>query len=360
MFLNKFKPLLPAVNRSQSCLVTNALLKSSVLQPGAWLHTSGALERARKGTRERKMKIAQANRRKKLARLPEQPKGFIPWNERQRLHGKDGKASPRKDYYTGRPEVPEDDVYVMKYYKWRMFTVEEAVEQFRLTHHPEIYNLPDSLVYLYMELSMATEKKTRFLAEVSQVVTVPHPFSSGQHRSVAVLTDDPAQQHAAREAGAGLVAGREVVALLRSKEVSVQDYDYVVSDLAILPELASKGVKALFKKKFPNMKNGTAVADTRTTVNQFLTGIKYDAEKDLFDKDFAKLDIPVGRLDMSAGAVRDNIRAVLDSVWAQRGRKQGVFISNVRVHCPPTGEVFVLHPEALELPYLRSPKEARA
>jgi len=76
MFLNKFKPLLPAVTGSQSCLVTNALLKSSVLQPGAWLHTSAALERARKGTRERKMKIAQANRRKKTGQASRAAKGL--------------------------------------------------------------------------------------------------------------------------------------------------------------------------------------------------------------------------------------------------------------------------------------------
>jgi len=354
MFLNKFKPLLPVIYQCSPCLLHDPILKTSVLQPAAWLHTSAALERARTSTRLRKMKVAQANRRKKLAKMPEKPQGFIPYHERQRLKG--GAVSPRMDYFSQKPDIPKDDVYVTKYYRWPMYTVESALQQLQQTYHPEIYNLPDNLVYLYMELSLATEKKTRFLSEVSNIVTVPHPFESGQRRSVAVLTDDPAQQAAATEAGATLVMGSEVLGLLRSKEVSVADYDYVVCDLPFLAAISSKGIRALFKKKFPNTKNGTAVPDTRTVVTTFLTGIKYDAEKDLFDKEFGKMLVPVGRVDMAGGAVRDNIRAVLDSVESQRARKSGVFISNVRLQSPPQKEMLYLDVASLELRYLRPPK----
>lgn len=54
---------------------------------------------------------------------------------------------------------PVDDVWVSKYYSWRIYSFKEAVECSKETHHPTIYNVPNAPVNLFIELDMTTEKK---------------------------------------------------------------------------------------------------------------------------------------------------------------------------------------------------------
>lgn len=54
--------------------------------------------------------------------------------------------------------VASDDVWVGRFYAWRLYSVKEAVECHKETHHPTIYNVSDAPVNLFIELDMTTER----------------------------------------------------------------------------------------------------------------------------------------------------------------------------------------------------------
>lgn len=47
----------------------------------------------------------------------------------------------------------------MKYYRWVVYTVEEAIKAHQETHHPTMYNQPDALVFANVEFNMEGVKK---------------------------------------------------------------------------------------------------------------------------------------------------------------------------------------------------------
>lgn len=51
-----------------------------------------------------------------------------------------------------------DDVWVSRFYAWRMYSFKEVIECHRETHHPTIYNAPDAPINLFIELDMKTAK----------------------------------------------------------------------------------------------------------------------------------------------------------------------------------------------------------
>lgn len=59
---------------------------------------------------------------------------------------------------TLKPEA-KDDVYPLKYYRWVVYTAEEAVLAHRQTHDPSMYNVPDALVYAQIEFNMQAVKQ---------------------------------------------------------------------------------------------------------------------------------------------------------------------------------------------------------
>lgn len=64
---------------------------------------------------------------------------------------------------------PIDDVWVQKYYRWRIYNFQEAVESHRETHHPHIYNIPDAPLHAFIELDMRAVKKVCFMIIFVQI-----------------------------------------------------------------------------------------------------------------------------------------------------------------------------------------------
>lgn len=58
-------------------------------------------------------------------------------------------------------EIPPDNVYVQKLYYWKVYSVAEAIQAHRETHHPTIYNQADAEVSVKIELNMQGEKIVR-------------------------------------------------------------------------------------------------------------------------------------------------------------------------------------------------------
>lgn len=57
-----------------------------------------------------------------------------------------------------KPE-PIDNVWISKFYKWKINSFEEAVQNHRETHHPTLYNLPNEPIQALIELDMQVKRK---------------------------------------------------------------------------------------------------------------------------------------------------------------------------------------------------------
>lgn len=216
---------------------------------------------------------------------------------------------------------PIDNVYVHRYFKWKVFPFTEAVLAHRETHHPDMYNKPNADVQVVIELNMQAEKKvcnyhcsfkccfwifqscisqysfnlclqTRFVDNFTRIAPMPYKFDHGEERSILVFTKDEGVKKEIEEAGARLVGGAELIKGIQNGNISLQDFQFVIAHPSILPELAI--LRGLLKRKFPNPTNGTLTADLHESVQKFLHGISYTATKDEHEKDFGEIKTVIG------------------------------------------------------------------
>jgi len=354
MATNRFMRFVPVLKNQ---IIQQELFQNRLSVPwlSAGIRTSAAMERARQHTRKRKQKIAQANRRRNLAKMEDKPKGFIPFAQRDAL-SKTGHVSPRKDF-SHLLDPPEDDVYIQRFFKWRKYSIAEALDMHREIHAPSILNLPDSLVFLTMELSLKTEKRTKFHPGVSAVVDMPHKFASKQRRNIAVVTDVLEEQQMLEGMPfVNLVVGAELARMVKSKEVVLPDYEYVVCNVSMMQDMMP--YRQQLKRKFPSVNDGTATSDPVKAVEVLTRGVKFESVSDKHDLDYAKIVIPVGHLNMSAEEIEDNIGAVLNKVQGLRPQKKTTqeWISMVRLISPPSKEQFDLNYDYLFHTYLEPSK----
>lgn len=236
----------------------------------------------------------------------------------------------------------QDDVYIGKYYKWRLYTVAEAIQCHKETHHPTMYNVPNAPVIAHIELNMQGEKVTRFTENFHRMAPVQHKFNHGQDRSILVFAKGQENLEEARAAGATMVGGAELVKEIQNGDLLVSDYQYVVAHPNVLPEMVP--IRGLMKKKFPMPKNGTLGPDLKSLVERFTNGIQYSGMKDENQSDFGLISAAFGTLDMDPKQLEDNLISLLKDVDSIRPKRAGKFVTRVLIKCPPSSEQLKIDP----------------
>lgn len=156
---------------------------------------------ARKGTRERKGK-------KKVKAEIAKKEEFVPYKVKlARLHVPEG---PRRLVEINKPEVV-DDVYFTKHFMNVPISLVDAVQFHRETNHPSVYDSPEALVTMKVELNMQLEKKNRYLDNFSRIVLLPHSFEYQPVRKVLAFCKTQETQEDATKAGADAVGGLDLV-----------------------------------------------------------------------------------------------------------------------------------------------------
>ncbi|XP_047001588.1 39S ribosomal protein L1, mitochondrial [Schistocerca americana] len=282
---------------------------------------------ARKGTREKA--------RKKKVKVEIKKVAWVPPKLREK---KDKLPLISKRLNDSHKPVSSDDVWIGRYYQWRVYDFVEAVQCHRETHHPTMYNVPDAPLFAFIELDMSTDKKTKFVDNFTRVAGIPHPFEHGEDRSVIVFAKTQEEQKIALEAGATVAGGMELITDIQNGNLSMQDFKYAVAHPSILPELAS--VRGLFRRKFPNIKNGTLGPDIAEIVKRFAHGICYTASRDERELDYGTIEAQIGILTMDPKHLEENFAALLQDVHAARTRKKANFITRTLLTSPPSRERF--------------------
>lgn len=194
--------------------------------------------------------------------------------------------------------IAHDNVYVGKYYRWRVYGVEEAINCHRETHHPTMYNVPNAPLIAHIELNMQAEKSTRFVDNFQRMALISHKFDHGEQRTILAFAKGQEHLKAASEAGAALVGGPELVKEIQSGEINLQDYQYIVAHANVLADLVP--IRGLMRKKFPNPKNGTLGSDLAEIVQKFCNGIQYSATKDENQPDFGLITATIGTVSRNS------------------------------------------------------------
>lgn len=125
------------------------------------LQTTTALERARKATRERKRKIALANKKRKEERLRKNP-APLPRKVVEMLFREYGIVGGKPDPL--RPDesdkfFPADDVYMEHLFCYPRYEFGRALHELRCHYHPSMLNRPDDVVFARVEMNMSGTKK---------------------------------------------------------------------------------------------------------------------------------------------------------------------------------------------------------
>lgn len=258
-------------------------------------------------------------------------------------------------------QVPKDDCYVGRYYRWPVYSVAEAIQCHRETHHPSMYNVPTAPLNVDIELNMQGEKATRFVDNFQRMAMIPHKFEHGEERKIIVFTKGNVRNFRyilytlitslnliqneiveAREAGASLVGGVELIKDITSGELLLSDYQYIIAHPNILPELVA--LRGLMKRKFPNPKSETLGANLAEMIVKFSNGISYSAAKDEYQQNFGLITASVGTLDMDEQKLEENIKFLLQDVNSMRPKREGRFITRVLLKSPPSSEQLKIDP----------------
>ncbi|XP_030376191.1 uncharacterized protein LOC115625313 [Scaptodrosophila lebanonensis] len=295
------------------------------------LHLTAIMEAARKGTREKA--------RKKKVKVEVKKVGFIPHNQRDK---KINVQRADKHVDDSWKQIPKDNVYVGRYYRWPVYTVVEAIKCHRETHHPSMYNVTNAPLNVEIELNMQGEKATRFVDNFQRMAMIPHKFDHGEDRKIIVFTKGNDEIAEAREAGASLVGGVELIKDITNGELLLTDYQYIIAHPNILAELVA--LRGLMKRKFPNPKSETLGVNLAEMINKFSSGISYSAIKDEYQQNFGLIKTSVGPLSMNDQQLEENLRYLLKNVDSMRPRREGRFITRVLLKSPPSSEQLKIDP----------------
>ncbi|XP_031620369.1 39S ribosomal protein L1, mitochondrial [Contarinia nasturtii] len=307
----------------------------SFYQPAQCIHTSEVDLRARKGTRERREKIAKKNRAAKLAKITKV--GYIP----QRKWSK-SKVDKHLVNLNMHKLAPIDDAFPGRYYRWPEFKMEDAINFHKETLDPTMYDAMDSPLNITIEMNMIGEKATRLVSNFNKLVLLKHPFEHGQERKILAFAKEEVNRSKAIEAGATTVGGSDMVKLALKGNVRFADYHFILAHPDIMPEMLA--LRGLMKKRFPSAKNETLGLDMYEMVTRFMSGIFINGLRDEHQQDYGVVNTKAGILTMPTEQIVQNVRDIMSSVNAQRPKRAGKFITRLYFTTPESKEIFKISP----------------
>lgn len=179
----------------------------------------------------------------------------------------------------------------------KSYPPDEAVELVRKTSPTRF----DASVEVHLHLGVNPEKGDQ---QVRGTVRLPH--GTGKTKRVAAFV--PANREAeAKEAGADLVGGGELIAEIRTSEAFA--FDVAVATPDMMKELATIAKLLGPRGLMPSPKNGTVTTKVAETVKDLKGGLV--AFK---NDDTANVHQVIGRVSWDAARLRENLDAFLEAI----------------------------------------------
>ncbi|NXC43893.1 RM01 protein, partial [Penelope pileata] len=165
---------------------------------------------------------------------------------------------------------PVDDVYLTWYYERPSYNVEEAVGMLKKFQELD-FTHPKQFVYINVTLDMILQKKKK-VDQFASIVLLPYRFTDEVNK-VLVFTENEQEAEIARENGAAVVGGVELIKWILEDEIQV---DFYVAVPAIMPKLLP--LRSKLRQKYPSTKRNSLGHDIPKMLQLFREGLEYMVE----------------------------------------------------------------------------------
>lgn len=190
----------------------------------------------------------------------------------------------------------------------KVYTIAEAV-QFLQTNKVAKF---DESVELHLHLGINLKKSDE---NVRGTVVLPH--GTGRTQKVAVVTSTKEKE--AKDAGAALVGGEELIADMKAGKANPgSHFDLVLATPEMMPKLAQVAKILGPKGMMPSPKNETVTQKIGETVEMLQKGKKASYKND----DTGNVHQVVGKLSFDGKQLEENIATFLDAV--AKGKPDGI------------------------------------
>ncbi|NWX53852.1 RM01 protein, partial [Promerops cafer] len=195
---------------------------------------------------------------------------------------------------------PVDDVYLTWLYKRPSYELEQAVGMLKKFQELD-FTHPKQFVYINVLLDMALQKKKK-VDPFSSGVALPHRFTD-QVNKVLVFTENEQEAEVAREHGAAIVGGVELIKWILEDEIQA---DFYVAVPAIIPKLIP--LRNKLKRKYPSTRRNSLGSDIAKMVQFFRECLEYTVE------DESVIKTRIARLDMPTEHIVANLKAIIHDI----------------------------------------------
>ncbi|NWV41053.1 RM01 protein, partial [Grantiella picta] len=195
---------------------------------------------------------------------------------------------------------PVDDVYLTWLYRRPSYDLEQAVGMLKKFQELD-FTYPKQFVYINVFLDMALQKKKK-VDPFSGSVTLPHRFTDEVNK-VLVFTENQQEAEIAREHGAAIVGGVELIKWILEDEIQA---DFYVAVPAIIPKLIP--LRNKLKRKYPSTRRNSLGSDIPQMLQFFRQCHEYMVEEENMIK------TRIARLDMPTEHIIANLKAVIHDI----------------------------------------------
>ncbi|XP_059699505.1 large ribosomal subunit protein uL1m isoform X1 [Haemorhous mexicanus] len=195
---------------------------------------------------------------------------------------------------------PVDDVYLTWLYRRPSYGLEQAVGMLKRFQELD-FTHPKQFVYINVFLDMALHKKKK-VDPFSSGVALPHRFTDEVNK-VLVFTENEQEAEAAREHGAAIVGGVELIKWILEDEIQA---DFYVAVPAIIPKLIP--LRNKLRKKYPSTKRNSLGSDIPRMVQFFRECHEYSVE------DESVIKTRIARLDMPTEHIIANLKTIVQDI----------------------------------------------
>lgn len=299
---------------------------------------------ARKGIRIKRARDARLRAQKRRLLEAQQPKQKKVYGSSVKIDKKQLRLFGERDLESSLLDIPVDNVYFFEKYKQPKYSFEECIQFHRQVCHPDVLNVPSSLVEATIELNLKMKiKKKRYIETINSTVCFPNVFKYQMRpRKIVAISKDEDQQVNAKNAGAIISGGMDIVQMLKTKQLTQRDFDHLVCHKDILLDFSNvKGMKG--STYFPTSQRGNFGEDMAYLVRYFKDGIDYSLKKQPDEPSYGIISCYFGKLDMTNEQLKNNLLTLFNSVnrFKPLNLEDGKqFFQRVIISTPVSDELF--------------------
>ncbi|XP_030333822.1 39S ribosomal protein L1, mitochondrial isoform X1 [Strigops habroptila] len=227
---------------------------------------------------------------------------------------------------------PVDDVYLTWHYQRPSYEVEKAVGMLKKFQELD-FTYPKQFVYINVFLDMALQKKKK-VEPFTSTVLLPYRFSD-QTNKVLVFTENEQEAEIARENGAAVVGGVELIKWILEDEIQADAYLAVPEIMPKLIPLRNK-----LKRKYPNTKRNSLGHDILKMLQLYRDGLEYAVQ------DECVIKTRIARLDMPTEQIIANLKTVINDICTFKPLTYGPFVQRLVIRSS-TSEGLLLNLDGL-------------